>query len=346
MIGMDAKLFVKWAKASFHGLAMLILLLPLSAVVQAQDSLAVALQAQSEFLPVREAYRLDGAVTPDGGLRLYWQIKDGYYLYQHTFKVRAMGAAYTDGLDITFPPALAKTDEFFGDVSVYYGEADLLVTLPDSSDTLTLAVTYQGCADAGLCYPPETDYLLVNVVTGRVSAAVSGGTVSASQSVSVAETSSASPELSAPASMSLIIAMGAAFLGGLILNAMPCVFPILSLKVLSFATGDPVEHRRHGIAYLFGVVGSFVLIASVLISLQTAGRWVGWGFQLQSTGFVIGLAYLFTLMGLSLSGLVLLGGSWMNLGAGLAAAPGTRGRQWWLRAPARRRLWVARWVSP
>ena len=106
---------------------------------------------------------------------------------------------------------------------------------------------------------------------------------------------------------------------------MPCVFPILSLKVLSFATGDPGEHRRHGLAYLAGVVASFVLIASVLISLQSAGRWVGWGFQLQSTGFVIGLAYLFAVMGLSLSGLVLFGGRWMNLGAGLATAPGARG---------------------
>ena len=122
-----------------------------------------------------------------------------------------------------------------------------------------------------------------------------------------------------------LLALGLAFLGGLILNAMPCVFPILSLKVLSFATGDPGEHRRHGLAYLTGVVASFVLIASVLISLQSAGRWVGWGFQLQSTGFVIGLAYLFAVMGLSLSGLVLFGGRWMNLGAGLATAPGARG---------------------
>ena len=106
---------------------------------------------------------------------------------------------------------------------------------------------------------------------------------------------------------------------------MPCVFPILSLKVLTFATGDPAEHRRHGLAYLTGVVASFVLIAGVLISLQSAGRWVGWGFQLQSTGFVIALAYLFAVMGLSLSGLVLFGGRWMNIGAGLATAPGTRG---------------------
>ena len=325
MTGMDAKLFAKWAIAFCRGLAIVALLLPVSTVVHAQNTLAAALQAQSEFLPVREAYRLDGAITPGGDLRLYWKITEGYYLYQHAFKVRATGIASASELDVTFPPALAKTDEFFGDVSVYYGEADLLVTLPDSTDALTLAVTYQGCADAGLCYPPETDYLLVNAATGSVSPTVPVKTHSAGQSTSISATSSGPPQQAAPASMNLIIAMGLAFLGGLTLNAMPCVFPILSLKVLSFATGDPAEHRRHGIAYLVGVVSSFVLIASILISLQTAGRWVGWGFQLQSTGFVIGLAYLFTLMGLSLSGLVLLGSRWMNLGAGLAAAPGTRG---------------------
>ena len=324
MSGMDAKLFARWARALSSGITLLALLLSFSTAGQAQNSLAAALQAQSEFLPVREAYRLDGALTPDGNLRLYWQITEGYYLYQHAFKVRPQSATPAEPLAITFPPAIAKTDEFFGDVSVYYGEADLVATLPESADAMTLAVTYQGCADAGLCYPPETDYLLVNAATGSVSTAEPGETVNADRSTSSAA-STPTPAPSAPANMSLMFAMGLAFLGGLILNAMPCVFPILSLKVLGFATGDPAEHRRHGIAYLVGVVSSFVLIASVLISLQTAGRWVGWGFQLQSTGFVIGLAYLFTLMGLSLSGLVLLGSRWMNLGAGLAAAPGTRG---------------------
>ena len=325
MTGMDATIFARWARTLSTGLFTLLLLLALSPTGQAQNNLAAALQAQSEFLPVREAYRLDGALTPDGNLRLYWQITEGYYLYQHAFKVRPSGTTSAEPLTITFPPAIAKTDEFFGDVSVYYGAADLVATLPESADAMTLAVTYQGCADAGLCYPPETDYLLVNVATGSVSPTGPGEPLSAGQSASISATLSDSSKQSAPASMSLIIAMGLAFLGGLILNAMPCVFPILSLKVLGFATGDPAEHRRHGIAYLIGVVSSFVLIASVLISLQTAGRWVGWGFQLQSTGFVIGLAYLFTLMGLSLSGLVLLGSRWMNLGAGLAAAPGTRG---------------------
>ena len=284
-----------------------------SPIGQAQNSLAAALQQQSEFLPVREAYRLDGALTADGQLRLYWQIAEGYYLYQHMFKVRHADAPAPANLSISFPPALDKTDEFFGDVSVYYDEADLTATLPDDATRLTLAITYQGCADAGLCYPPETEHLLVDVVTSAVT-----------PTTFEREPPGAASAPTSP-NMTLLLALGLAFLGGLILNAMPCVFPILSLKVLSFATGDPGEHRRHGLAYLAGVVASFVLIASVLISLQSAGRWVGWGFQLQSTGFVIGLAYLFAVMGLSLSGLVLFGGRWMNLGAGMAAAPGTRG---------------------
>ena len=315
MIGRDAA-FIKSAYGFKAWLSFFVLTCSMilqSPIGQAQNSLAAALQQQSEFLPVREAYRLDGALTADGQLRLYWQIAEGYYLYQHMFKVRHADGPAPANLSISFPPALDKTDEFFGDVSVYYDEADLTAALPDDATRLTLAITYQGCADAGLCYPPETEHLLVDVVTSAVT-----------PTTFEREPPGAASAPTSP-NMTLLLALGLAFLGGLILNAMPCVFPILSLKVLSFATGDPGEHRRHGLAYLAGVVASFVLIASVLISLQSAGRWVGWGFQLQSTGFVIGLAYLFAVMGLSLSGLVLFGGRWMNLGAGMAAAPGTRG---------------------
>ena len=316
MTGKDAMLSTPHrALAALVSLVMLALSLTLSSpAALAQNSLADALRQQSEFLPVREAYQLDGAVTSDGQLRLYWRIAEGYYLYQHAFKVVAQGAELRETLPLDFPPAIAKTDEFFGDVSVYYAEVDLRTSLAEGGESQTLAVTYQGCADAGLCYPPETEYLQVNVASGSVSPA--------SAADMNARTTDQAP---AKANMTLTFALGLAFLGGLILNAMPCVFPILSLKVLTFATGDPSEHRRHGLAYLTGVVASFVLIAGVLISLQSAGRWVGWGFQLQSTGFVIALAYLFALMGLSLSGLVLFGGRWMNLGAGLATATGTRG---------------------
>ena len=320
MTGRDAKPLVtrQWALSRFYLLVLVYISLFCSPYSNSQDSLAAALLQQSKFLPVKEAYRLDGAITSPSELRLYWQITQGYYLYQHAFRIRSEAPSLNDPLSIAFPPAIEKTDEFFGEVSVYYDEADLTVALPDDAQQLTLAVTYQGCADAGLCYPPETEYISVDISAGSVSPIERSAAPLPTGLAPPASTSDA-------ADMTLMLAIGLAVLGGVILNAMPCVFPILSLKVLSFATGDPSEHRRHGLAYLAGVVCSFLVIAGLLISLQSAGRWVGWGFQLQSTGFVVGLAYLFALMGLSLSGLVVFGNRWMNLGAGLASAPGMRG---------------------
>jgi thiol:disulfide interchange protein DsbD len=116
-----------------------------------------------------------------------------------------------------------------------------------------------------------------------------------------------------------------AALGGLILNLMPCVFPVLSLKALGFAAAEPAERHRHAWLYGAGGVLSFLLVAGALIALRGAGMAVGWGFQLQSPGFVIGLAYLFVAMGLSLSGLVHFGGRFMNLGNSLASDGGDRG---------------------
>ncbi|MDD3652176.1 protein-disulfide reductase DsbD domain-containing protein, partial [Immundisolibacter sp.] len=97
--------------------------------------------------------------------------------------------------------------------------------------------------------------------------------------------------------MGLALAAGLALLGGLILNLMPCVFPVLSVKVLSFiqlAHGDPGRVRRHGLAFLAGVLVSFWLLAGLLLALRAAGGGVGWGFQLQSPGFVAAMALLLT----------------------------------------------------
>ena len=111
----------------------------------------------------------------------------------------------------------------------------------------------------------------------------------------------------------------------MILNIMPCVFPILSLKALSFTRGDAQSHRRSSLVYAAGVVVSFVGIAAVLIAIQQTGKLIGWGFQLQNTSFVIGLAYLFTLMGLSLNGLLHFGTSMMNVGQSLTEKDGDAG---------------------
>lgn len=297
----------------------LILLLALVAPASlGQGGLAGLAQSGNQFLPVSEAYRLSVDVDGPLGLRLNWRIEDGYYLYKHQFKIALDDADGPVGTDIDYAPAEPKTDEFFGDVEVYYQFAALDVDLERPVSGAELAVTFQGCADAGLCYPPETLVFTLDTTAGTV-------TAGAPEPGAAESARPADAVVPAEVPLSLAAALLFAFLGGLILNAMPCVFPILSLKVLSFATGDPATHHRHGWFYLAGVVLSFVAIAAVLISLQGAGQLIGWGFQLQSPGFIIALAYLFTAMGLSLSGLVQFGGGLMNLGSTLAGQGGGKG---------------------
>jgi len=110
----------------------------------------------------------------------------------------------------------------------------------------------------------------------------------------------------APAvSIGLWAALVGALLGGLILNLMPCVFPVLAIKMMSFArhAHDRRGHRVSGLAYSAGVVLSFLALGALLIGLRSAGEQLGWGFQLQAPAVVAALAVLFTVIGLNLAGL-------------------------------------------
>ena len=101
-----------------------------------------------------------------------------------------------------------------------------------------------------------------------------------------------------------VVALLTALLGGLLLNLMPCVFPILAIKVLGFArqAGNASAHRKAGLAYTGGVMLSFLALGGGMLALRAAGAQLGWGFQLQSPGVVAALAALFTLIGLNLVG--------------------------------------------
>ena len=117
--------------------------------------------------------------------------------------------------------------------------------------------------------------------------------------------------------LGLLAAVALALVGGALLNLMPCVFPVLSLKVMGFAAhaGDRRRLLAGGLAYTLGVVLSFVALAGLLLALRAGGEQLGWGFQLQSPAVVAGLAALFTLIGLNLAGVFEIGsvlpGSWM-----------------------------------
>jgi thiol:disulfide interchange protein DsbD len=267
----------------------------------------------SSFLPVDEAFQLTTELTDTGALYLNWRIADGYYLYKHMFKFTVIKGGEPQILHPKLKDGLKTHDEYFGDVEIYYQGTDLLLEqLPKTATSLS--ITSQGCADAGLCYPPQTQTFAINLEQGSMSAAdeISGAT---HQSTTAKTGTSTSP----------IAILLAAVAGGLILNLMPCVFPVLSLKVLGFANDHQHKQYLHGLSYGAGVVASFVGIALLLISLRSAGQAIGWGFQLQVPWFVAMLAYLFFAMGLSLSGLVEFGGNWMNVGSSLTRISGYHG---------------------
>ena len=275
--------------------------------------------AQPEFLPVEKAYPL--ALRISGGqIQLQWDITPGYYLYKVRMGISLAGAGSAPtALDVAWPAGEPHEDEFLGATEICRGRLE--VTLPAAAPVPhDILVKSQGCADAGLCYPPRTQRFVVDPGKGTVTEAEA-----VEPAAALADAPAASP-VAAPGGSLLTMVMFA-LLGGMILNLMPCVFPVLSLKVLGIAQKGGGAHDRieHGLAYTAGVVISFLAVAAVLIALRQAGEAIGWGFHLQSPVFVGGLAYLFAAMGLGLSGVSTLGAGLMGAGSSLAARAGLAG---------------------
>jgi thiol:disulfide interchange protein DsbD len=130
------------------------------------------------------------------------------------------------------------------------------------------------------------------------------------------------------ATMGFFTALVFALVGGLLLNLMPCVFPVLSIKILGFvqqAGEDKSKIKLHGIVFTLGVLVSFWILAGLFLVLRAAGQEIGWGFQLQTPGFVAVLASVLFLFGLNLSGVFEIGETLTGAGSGLQAKSGLTG---------------------
>ena len=255
------------------------------------------------FLPVQQAFQVKASIE-NQRLSLNWTIADGYYLYRKSFKLNSNSSSTQLGAP-NFSNGILKWDEYFeADVVVYYGQTRFEVPFTSDNPQFQIQLESQGCADAGLCYPPRKQVIDIDLTTGT--AIISEATKTATKKAATDNIAST------PLWLILLFAMA----GGLILNLMPCVFPVLSIKVLSFTQQHQttIDRQRHGLAYTAGVVGSFVVIAATMLSLRAGGEAIGWGFQLQSPGFVLFLVYLFTLLGLSLSGYMQLFSGLMSIG--------------------------------
>ncbi|UVK99398.1 protein-disulfide reductase DsbD [Pseudomonas sp. B21-048] len=143
-------------------LLFLVLALPASAagLLDSRPSSTLgSINNSADFLPVREAFKLSLVESTPQSIKLRFVATEGYYLYRHRFQFRAEPADISLGT-AQLPKGEQKHDEFFGDVEVYHGILDIDLPRTDSR-AFTLVVTYQGCADKGLCYPPETERLSI-----------------------------------------------------------------------------------------------------------------------------------------------------------------------------------------
>ncbi|PTY36716.1 hypothetical protein BGP77_05350 [Saccharospirillum sp. MSK14-1] len=291
--------------------------------------MVASLAQATDFLPVDDAFQL--TVERQGeSLRLHWQIADDYYLYRDQHRVLPSDGAELGSVQLS-PGAVEKYDPTFDQQMVVYYNS-MTAVYPVQNDGGEIEVVYQGCADAGLCYPPQKRRFDLNGVA-LVNAESGMGGFSSFNDSAILELSANNASGSELATITLASALVFALLGGLILNLMPCVFPVLSLKALQLVQHraepgpDETSHSAivHGWLYTAGVVISFVLVAMVLLVLRSLGAWVGWGFQLQSPGFVASLVVLFFVLALAMSGFVEIAGRWMGAGQSLATRAGWSG---------------------
>lgn len=160
----------------------------------------------------------------------------------------------------------------------------------------------------------------------------------------VVVTAQADPATAAPApetsgtvdasgGMTFILALAFAFIGGMILNLMPCVFPVLFMKALSLcqiAHEEEREVRLQAMLYAAGILVTFAGVAGALMALRAAGAEIGWGFQLQNPAVIAVLAYLFFVIGLNLAGLFEISGRFAGAGEGLLHKGGKHGHAFFM----------------
>jgi len=254
---------------------------------------------KNKFLPVEEAFILSHRIE-ESRIVFYWAIAPDYYLYQNGFKFKYHNLGDFER-DIQYPAGIEKWDDYFEkDLIVYYGDVSINVSLLQDAKTQLIEVHWQGCADEGLCYPPQSSQFKVDAQTG---------TLTPHESNVNEVTASSAP-------ISVVFAILIAVLGGILLNLMPCVFPVLSIKAFELLKNQDSSrsNKAHGFIYSFGVIVSFIVFASVMLLLRASGEAIGWGFQLQSPIFVTGLVFLFFIMALSFAGFIEIGSRLMFLG--------------------------------
>ncbi len=261
-----------------------------------------------DALPEDQAFRFEAIAQGADAVLVRFVVAPGYYLYRDKTRFSA-NTGFTPQAPL-WPAAKTHHDEHFGQVQVYFDPVDVPIGIERSNTaagTLNLSAEYQGCKLNGICYPVMSRTVAVAMPAGQGAPALD-----------------AAPNA---ASLTLFSALLFALIGGLILNLMPCVLPILSLKAMGLAESGhgPDYARRHALWYTTGVLVSFAVVGMVLIAVRAGGTALGWGFQLQQPLLVGALVYVMLAIGLSLSGVFQIGASLSGVGQSLTESNDARG---------------------
>lgn len=241
---------------------------------------------RSQFVPADRAFVFDFQQNQHD-LNLTWQVKDGYYLYRKQISITPSQA---DIAEVKLPPGVWHEDEFYGKSEIYRKQLTVPITVNQAKSGATLTITYQGCADAGFCYPPETK----TVPLSEVSAGSATAPAPAPATADPQEKPQPTAQLPFSALWALLIGIGIAFT--------PCVLPMYPL-ISGIVLGGK-QRLSTGRALLL----TFIYVQGMALTYTALGLVVaaaGLQFQaaLQHPYVLIGLAVIFTLLALSMFGL-------------------------------------------
>ncbi|HUA88087.1 MAG TPA: protein-disulfide reductase DsbD, partial [Steroidobacteraceae bacterium] len=269
------------------------------------DAILKAPKGQADnFLPVDEAFRFDALAQGSDQVRLNWEIADGYYLYRARIKVATTATDAQLGTP-QMPAGQVKNDEYFGRQEIYHHELKVTVPVARAAGgtlTLPLEVSYQGCAEAGLCYPPQTKTVTLTLAAGGAAAVTGAGGSAGGGTATGGEFLSQNWFADLLRGGNVFVMLAWFYLGGLLLAFTPCVLPMVPiLSGIIVGGGGQVTTRRAFTLSLTYVLGMALTYAVAGVISAAAGKEVQAIFQ---QWWVIALfAALFVALGLSMFGL-------------------------------------------
>ena len=242
---------------------------------------------KQEFLAPDQAFKMSVSSLGNRQVQITWDISSGYYLYMGMFEF-STDVETTNIINAEMPDGLKKKDEFFGDVDVYYQSTYAKLTFDNISENTNLIIKYQGCADAGLCYPPIKKTISLNEFSNNQSVFIKTSIANSQYTITQQLTN-----------QSIILNIFLFLFAGLLLSFTPCVFPMIPILTgIIVGQGQSISTRKSfllSLTYVLSMALTYAIVGTII-----AASGINIQASLQNPYVIGGLASLFILLGLSM----------------------------------------------